>query len=56
MLKYNGVEYLLTTDNEMITLFKKGIRGEISQCTERIHEANNNYMPNYNPNEKPTYI
>lgn len=41
----------LSTDVDVINLLKKGMRGGISQCTQRKYEANK-YMPNYSPNEK----
>ncbi|CAH1997174.1 unnamed protein product [Acanthoscelides obtectus] len=33
-----------------------GIRGGISQCSDRMHEANNKYLPNYNPSKESTFI
>lgn len=56
MLKYTKVELELLTDFDMIKFFKNGIRGGISQCTERKHIANNKYLPNYNPDEMPSFI
>ncbi|XP_074041969.1 uncharacterized protein [Leptinotarsa decemlineata] len=33
-----------------------GIRGGVSQCSERQHIANNQFLPNYNPNEASSFI
>ncbi|KAJ8979685.1 hypothetical protein NQ317_001086 [Molorchus minor] len=33
-----------------------GIRGGISQCSERKHIANNQFLPNYNPDEPTSFI
>lgn len=56
MLKYTGIELELLTDIDMINFFKKGIRGGISQCSERKHIANNIFLPNYNPEEPSSFI
>ncbi|XP_074037614.1 uncharacterized protein [Leptinotarsa decemlineata] len=56
MLKYTGVELELLTDIDMITFFQKGIRGGISQCSERKHVANNRFLPDYDENEASSFI
>ncbi|XP_074029419.1 uncharacterized protein [Leptinotarsa decemlineata] len=56
MLKFTNVELELLTDIDMIHFFQKGIRGGISQCSERKHIANNRFLPNYNPKEPSTFI
>ncbi|KAJ8978158.1 hypothetical protein NQ317_016861 [Molorchus minor] len=57
MLKLTKVELELLTDRiDMIHFLKKGIRGGISQCSERKHIANNQFLPNYNPDEPTSFI
>ncbi|MGH9021455.1 MAG: hypothetical protein ACRDV0_10690 [Acidimicrobiales bacterium] len=56
MLRMSKVELELLTDIDMIHFFKKGIRGGISQCTERKHIANNSYLPNYDETKPTSFI
>ncbi|KAJ8982690.1 hypothetical protein NQ317_013162 [Molorchus minor] len=56
MLKLTKIELELLTDIDMIAFFKKGIRGGISQCSERKHIANNQFLPNYDANETTSFI
>ncbi|KAJ8913054.1 hypothetical protein NQ315_006555 [Exocentrus adspersus] len=46
----------LTQNIDMIHMLKKGIRGGISQCSERKHVANNMFVPNYNSEEPSSFI
>ncbi|KAJ8910948.1 hypothetical protein NQ315_014954 [Exocentrus adspersus] len=56
MLKLTQINLELLTDIDMIHMLKKGIRGGISQCSERKHVANNMFVPNYNSEEPSSFI
>ncbi len=56
-LRYSAQRIELLTDANMYTFFKLGIRGGLSMVsTERWVEANNKYLPNYDPSQDSTYL
>ncbi|XP_050516505.1 uncharacterized protein LOC114341853 [Diabrotica virgifera virgifera] len=56
MLKYVGCNLELLRDVDMILFMEKAIRGGISVCSGRMSEANNKYMPNYDPAQPSKYL
>ena len=56
-LKKTGVRLELLTDPNMLLMFKRRIRGGITQAVHRYAHANNIYMgENFNPSEESSYL
>ena len=55
-LKKTGVELELLTDNDMLAMVEKGIRGGMCNAVYRYAKANNKYMKNFDKNILPTYL
>ena len=55
-LKKINVKLELLTDNDMLLMFEKGIRGAMCQAICRYAKANNKYMNNYNKNKESSYL
>ncbi|XP_041351368.1 uncharacterized protein LOC121370296 [Gigantopelta aegis] len=55
-LKMTGVKLELLTDIDMHLFIEKGLRGGISMISHRHAKANNNQVPNHDPDLPNTYI
>ena len=55
-LKKTKVKLELLTDNDMLMMVEKGIRGGMCNAVYRYAKANNKYMKNYNKNIESSYL
>ena len=55
-LKNTGVKLELLTNNDMLMMVEKRIRGEICHVVHRYAKANNKYMKNYDKNIESLYL
>ena len=55
-LKKTEVKSELLTDNGMLLMVEKGIRGGMCQSTYRYAKANNKYMKKFDKNQKSSYL
>ena len=56
MLKMTKINLELLSDNDMLLMIEKGIRGGISIISNRYGKANNKYMKDYNKNEASKFL
>ena len=55
-LKKTGIRLKLLQDPDMLLMFERGIRGEITQSVHRYAAANNPYMEEYDSNKPTNYL
>ena len=55
-LKMTGVQLELLTDIDKILMVESGIRGGISQISNRYKKANNPYLEDYDPSKETKYL
>ncbi|GFS76715.1 uncharacterized protein NPIL_654761 [Nephila pilipes] len=56
MLKLTNVKIELLMDYDMYLFVEKGIRGGISQCSNRYAMANNKFLPNFEPSKPQNFL
>lgn len=55
-LKMTGVRLELLSDIDQVLMIEAGIRGGVSQISNRYQKANNKYLPDYNPAQPEIYL
>ncbi|KAL6417622.1 hypothetical protein ACFW04_014425 [Cataglyphis niger] len=56
MLKHTSITFKLLIDIEKVMFIERGICGGLSQCSGRYAQANNKYMPSYDPSKPLSYM
>ena len=56
LFKKKEVKVGLLTENNMLLMVEKGIRGGICNAIHKYAEANNKYMKDYDKNKESSYI
>ena len=54
-LKKTGIKLELLTDNDMLLMFEKGIRGGMCQVPHHYAKANNKYLKNHDKNIESSF-
>ncbi|GFU59974.1 uncharacterized protein TNCV_3237601 [Trichonephila clavipes] len=56
MLKFTKVKIELLMNYDMYLFIEKGMRGGISQCSNRYARANNKFLPNFEPSKPQNFL
>ena len=56
LFKKTGVKLELLTNNDILMMVEKGIRGGICHAIHKYAKANNKYVKNYNRNTESSYL
>ena len=54
--KETEVELEILTDNDMLLMVEKGVKGGICHTIHRYAKANKKYMKDYDKNKKSSYL